>query len=137
MMASEKNQPPWYRGQLSISTIRLSMSIANFHGLSSTGGCSKRPRTRSPRLSKNSSSPPFSVRTSTSTSWSVSAGSSASSNADVDDIDASGRTIRQQLDEIAEKVRALVAEQYRCIMEEVLPRLEKARDVHPPHRRTR
>ena len=55
----------------------------------------------------------------------MSAGSSASSNADVNGIDASGRTIRQQLDEIAEKVRALVAEQYRCIMEEVLPRLKK------------
>ena len=48
-------------------------------------------------------------------------------NADVDDIDASGRTARQQLDEIAEKVRTLVAEQYRCFTEEVLPRLQKAR----------
>ena len=48
-------------------------------------------------------------------------------NADVDDIDASGRTVRQQLDEIAERVRTLVAEQYRCITEEVLPRLQKAR----------
>jgi len=47
-------------------------------------------------------------------------------NADVDSIDASGRTIRQQLDEIAEKVQALVAGQYRCIMEVVLPRLRKA-----------
>src|SRR5512143_3113971 len=37
-------------------------------------------------------------------------------NADVDGIDASGRTLRQQLDEIAEKVRTLVAEQYGCIM---------------------
>jgi polyphosphate kinase len=48
-------------------------------------------------------------------------------NADVNGIDASGRTIRQQLDEIGEKVQGLVAEQYRCIMEEVLPRLKKVR----------
>jgi polyphosphate kinase len=47
-------------------------------------------------------------------------------SADVDGIDASGRTIRQQLDEIAEKVRLLVAEQYRCIVDVVLPRLAKA-----------
>jgi polyphosphate kinase len=46
-------------------------------------------------------------------------------NAAVDGIDASGRTIRQQLDEIAERVRGLVTEQYRCIMEELLPRLKK------------
>jgi polyphosphate kinase len=46
-------------------------------------------------------------------------------NADVDGLDASGRTIRQQLDEIAERVRRLVAEQYRCIMEVLLPRLKK------------
>jgi polyphosphate kinase len=45
--------------------------------------------------------------------------------ADVEGIDASGRTVRQQLDEIAEKVRALVAEQYGCLMDEVLPRLKK------------
>jgi polyphosphate kinase len=48
-------------------------------------------------------------------------------NADVNGIDASGRTVRQQLDEIAEKVRAIITEQYRCIMEEVLPRLKKVR----------
>ena len=46
--------------------------------------------------------------------------------ANVDEIDPSGRTIRQQLDEITEKVRGLVAEQYQCITGEVLPRLEKA-----------
>jgi polyphosphate kinase len=46
--------------------------------------------------------------------------------ANVDEVDPSGRTVRQQLDEIAEKVRGLVAEQYRCITGEVLPRLEKA-----------
>jgi len=46
-------------------------------------------------------------------------------HADVGGIDPSGRTVRQQLDEIAEKVRGLVAEQYGCIMDEVLPRLKK------------
>jgi polyphosphate kinase len=46
-------------------------------------------------------------------------------NADVACTDASGRTIRQQLDEIAERVRSLVAEQYQCIMETVLPRLKQ------------
>jgi polyphosphate kinase len=48
-------------------------------------------------------------------------------NAEVEGIDASGRTVRQQLDEIAEKVRDLVTEQYRCITEEVLPRLKKVK----------
>jgi polyphosphate kinase len=47
--------------------------------------------------------------------------------ADVGGIDASGRTVRQELDEIAEKVQTLVADQYRCVMEEVLPRLKKVR----------
>jgi polyphosphate kinase len=46
--------------------------------------------------------------------------------ADLDHIDASGRTPRQELDEIAEKTRTLVTEQYGCIMDEVLPQLEKA-----------
>ena len=46
--------------------------------------------------------------------------------AKVQDVDASGKTVREQLDEIAEKVRGLVAEQYLCIMGEVLPGLEKA-----------
>jgi polyphosphate kinase len=50
-------------------------------------------------------------------------------NAGVNGIDASGRTIRQQLDEIAGKVGALVNEQYRCILEEVLPQLKKIRTV--------
>ena len=45
---------------------------------------------------------------------------------DLDHIDASGRTPRQELDEIAEKVREFVAVQYACIIDEVLPRLEKA-----------
>ena len=52
--------------------------------------------------------------------------------ANVDEVDPSGRTVRQQLDEIAEKVRGLVAEQYRCIRGEVLSRLEKAGIfIHP------
>jgi polyphosphate kinase len=45
--------------------------------------------------------------------------------ADVDGVDASGRTVRQQLDDIAGRVHDLVAEQYRCIAEEVLPALKK------------
>jgi polyphosphate kinase len=44
----------------------------------------------------------------------------------LDHIDASGKTPRKELDEIAEKARGLVAEQYACIMGEVLPQLEKA-----------
>ena len=50
-------------------------------------------------------------------------------NAGVDGVDASGRTVRQQLDEIASRVGALVNEQYRCILEEVLPQLKKIRTV--------
>ncbi len=46
--------------------------------------------------------------------------------ANVDEVDPSGRTVRQQLDEIAEKVRGLIAEQYRCLTGEVVPRLAKA-----------
>jgi len=46
--------------------------------------------------------------------------------ASLDHIDASGRTPRRELDEIAEKARLLVKEQYRCFNEEVLPKLEKA-----------
>jgi len=46
--------------------------------------------------------------------------------AGLEDIDPSGRTVRQQLDEIAETVRILVGEQYACIRGEVFPRLEKA-----------
>jgi len=44
----------------------------------------------------------------------------------LEDLDPSGRTTRQQLDEIAEKVRNLVAEQYSCLRGEVLPAVEKA-----------
>ena len=46
--------------------------------------------------------------------------------AGLDEIDASGMTTRQQLDEIAKKVRGLVVEQYRTIRDEVLPRLKDA-----------
>jgi len=46
--------------------------------------------------------------------------------ANVQEVDPTGRTVRQQLDEIAEKVRGLVAEQCRCITGEVLPGLVKA-----------
>jgi len=46
--------------------------------------------------------------------------------AHIDEVDPSGRTVRQQLDEIAEKVHWLVDEQCRCITHEVLPGLGKA-----------
>jgi polyphosphate kinase len=46
--------------------------------------------------------------------------------AGVKEIDASGRTTRKQLDEIAEKVRGLVVEQYRTIKNEVLAQLQNA-----------
>jgi len=44
--------------------------------------------------------------------------------AGLDEIDASGRTARQQLDEIAEVVRGLVVEQYRTIKDKVLAQLQ-------------
>ncbi|HTY81993.1 MAG TPA: polyphosphate kinase 1 [Dehalococcoidales bacterium] len=44
--------------------------------------------------------------------------------ADINEIDDSGKTLRQQLDDIAEKVRCLVGEQYKCITEEILPGLK-------------
>jgi len=46
--------------------------------------------------------------------------------ADLEHIDASGRTPRQELDEIAVRARELVAEQYKCIMHEILPQLARA-----------
>ncbi len=46
--------------------------------------------------------------------------------ANLDHLDASGRTPRQELDEVAEKARGLVNEHYRCFTEVVLPALEKA-----------
>ena len=45
--------------------------------------------------------------------------------AGVNNTDASGMTIRTQLDEVAEKVRDLIADHYRCFMDEVLPGLQK------------
>jgi polyphosphate kinase len=52
--------------------------------------------------------------------------------AKVEDVEASGKTVRQQLDEIAEKVRGLVGEQYRGFVGEVLPGLAKAGiSIHP------
>jgi polyphosphate kinase len=47
--------------------------------------------------------------------------------ANIGGIGPSGRTVRQQLDEIAEKVRALVTEQYAYINDEILPRLKGVR----------
>ena len=46
--------------------------------------------------------------------------------ADINEHDSSGRTIRQQIDEISEKVRALINEQYKCIMKEIIPGLKEA-----------
>ena len=47
-------------------------------------------------------------------------------DADINERDPSGKTIRQQLDEISDKVRKLVTEQYDCIMKEIIPGLKKA-----------
>jgi polyphosphate kinase len=47
-------------------------------------------------------------------------------DAEFSEQDASGRTIRQQLDEIAEMVRGLVSEQYKCLSDEIIPGLRKA-----------
>jgi polyphosphate kinase len=44
---------------------------------------------------------------------------------DLEHMDPSGRTLRQELDDIAAKARDLVDEQYRCVMKEILPQLEK------------
>ena len=44
---------------------------------------------------------------------------------DVDEPDASGRTLRQELSEISELVRQLVTEQYKCITGEILPKLKE------------
>ncbi len=46
--------------------------------------------------------------------------------ADLEHIDASGKTPRQELDEISVRARELVAEQYKCVMHEILPQLAKA-----------
>ncbi|MFZ4440595.1 MAG: RNA degradosome polyphosphate kinase, partial [Syntrophales bacterium] len=44
---------------------------------------------------------------------------------DLEHMDPSGRTLRQELDHISTKARELVDEQYRYVMEEILPQLEK------------
>lgn len=46
--------------------------------------------------------------------------------AGINDRDSSGKTIRQQLDDIADKTRSLVGEQYKCIMKEIIPGLKEA-----------
>ena len=48
---------------------------------------------------------------------------------DLEHMDPSGHTLRQELSEIASKVSTLVAEQYACIMNEILPNLEKAAGI--------
>ncbi len=45
---------------------------------------------------------------------------------DLNEHDASGRTIRQQLDEVAPIIGRLVSEQYKCINEEIIPKLKEA-----------
>jgi polyphosphate kinase len=47
-------------------------------------------------------------------------------NANINDRDPSGKTVREQLDMIAEKSRVLVAEQYQCLTKEILPQLHQA-----------
>jgi len=44
---------------------------------------------------------------------------------DLEHMDPSGRTLRQELNDISAKVRELVDKQYRCFMKEILPQLEK------------
>ncbi len=44
---------------------------------------------------------------------------------DLKHMDPSGRTLHQELDDISAKARELVDEQYRCVMKEILPQLEK------------
>jgi polyphosphate kinase len=46
--------------------------------------------------------------------------------ADINEHDSSGKTIRQQIDEISDKVRELINEQYKCIMKEIIPGLKEA-----------
>ena len=46
--------------------------------------------------------------------------------ADINERDSSGKTIRQQLDEISDKVRSSISEQYKCIMKEIIPGLREA-----------
>ena len=49
--------------------------------------------------------------------------------ADINEHDSSGKTIRQQLDEMSAKVRKLINEQYDCIMKEIIPGLERSRNL--------
>jgi polyphosphate kinase len=46
--------------------------------------------------------------------------------ADINDHDDNGKTISQQLNDIAEKVRSLVNEQYKCLTKEIMPGLRGA-----------
>ena len=46
--------------------------------------------------------------------------------ADINEHDPSGRTIKQQIDEISDKVRELIKDQYKCIMKEIIPGLKEA-----------
>jgi polyphosphate kinase len=46
--------------------------------------------------------------------------------ADINEHDSSGRTIKQQIDEISDKVRELIKDQYKCIMKEIIPGLKEA-----------
>ena len=48
---------------------------------------------------------------------------------DLEHMDPSGHTLRQELNEIAAKVRELIAEQYQCIMNEILPNLAKSAGI--------
>jgi len=52
-------------------------------------------------------------------------GLSRALQAGLNEKDFSGKTVRQQLDETAEKVRLQVCEQYKCIMQEILPGLKE------------
>jgi len=40
--------------------------------------------------------------------------------------DPSGKTVQQQLDDIAGLIKSLVAEQYLCLMNDILPEIRKA-----------
>jgi len=45
--------------------------------------------------------------------------------ADINEHDSSGKTIKQQIDEISDKVRELIKDQYKCIMKEIIPGLRE------------
>ena len=48
---------------------------------------------------------------------------------DLEHMDPSGRTLRQELNDVAAKARELVDEQYQCIMKEILPQLQEAAGI--------